>query len=87
MYGQIYMSKTDYALHQGLKECRLLILLLPSNLNHSIIILTDGLQNLSSFFSAFKLVRKITRDILLIKCLKTNRSADKICKLSLLKIA
>lgn len=45
-YGQFYTRKTGYALHQCLKECRLLILLLSSNLNHSIIIQTDGLQTL-----------------------------------------
>lgn len=45
-YGQFYISKTGYALHQCLKECRLLILLLPSNLNHSIITQTDDCKTL-----------------------------------------
>lgn len=84
-YGQFYMSHTGYALHQCLRKRRLLILLLPSNLNHSVIIQTDGLQNLSSFFSAFKLERKINRDSY--KRPKTIDEMDKIYKLGLLQTA
>lgn len=45
-YGQFYRRKTGYALHQCLKESRLLILLLSSNLSRSIITQKDGLQTL-----------------------------------------